>query len=178
MYIFILVLLTVICAIVIGVGYRKRGDDKRPSVDWRHDVHGHESIGEAMLFQPKTFDRTFAFLDAWAVCAGALFWWGNEHGHDDVTVSRTVPLVLDGIFDADMVGRLDCATDHNLRKRVSVESVERLYREQELRRFRLTEECPRVSHSIARQRKPCLRTAHPSKGLVPRHRFSTRKSED
>ena len=179
MSIFILVLLTLAYLIVIGIVQRKHRSSNPADAMWWQDMRSRMSPGNVSVpSQPTTLIKPYAFLDAIPSGPNALP-PGPMHDTDrDVTISGTASVVLNGIFDADLVGKLDRETNQPLREKMSVEVVEQLYRERELRRFRLRRDCPRASPSIAWQSKPCLRSIDSGKRIMPRHRFGTRRSED
>ena len=178
MSIFILVLLTVAYFIVIGIVQRKRRNSNPADARWWQDMRSRMSPGDASVpSQPTTPVTPYAFLDAISSCANALPRWPKHDTDRDVTISRTASVVLNGICDADLVGKLDRETNHPLREKMSVEAVEQLYQERELRRFRLRRDCPRASHSMAWQSKPCLSSIDSGKRMMPRHRFDTRRRE-
>ena len=146
---------------------------------WWQDMRSRMSPGNVSVpSQPTTLIKPYAFLDAIPSGPNALP-RGPMHDTDrDVTISGTASVVLNEICDADLVGKLDRETNHPLREKMSVEAVEQLYQERELRRFKLRRDCPQASHSIAWQSKPCLRSIDSGKRMMPRHRFDTRRSED
>ena len=152
MDIFILVLLAVVCAMLIGITYRKRIGNG-----------GRASLERAMPSEPTTFARAL---------------WSNGHAHGDIFMSRSAAVELNGIFDADLVGKFDRERDHNLRETMSVEEVERLYQERRLRRCGLGCAPPRVSHAMAQRRKSCLRAVHLGERFVPHHRCRSRTSKE
>lgn len=75
------------------------------------------------------------FEAALAVATGAMAWWRKETPEEDEMVSQATDVVLGALSDADAVGKIDAATDRNLRDQVTVEQAMAMERERELRGF-------------------------------------------
>jgi hypothetical protein len=83
-------------------------------------------------------------IDAWMEVAKfmlavpLLFKWlsGKNENTDDDTVSECHDYVLDSLSDADRIRTINTITDKDLRDQLTIEQVQKLHDERELRRWR------------------------------------------
>jgi hypothetical protein len=82
-----------------------------------------------------TLQKLFAFTGALSFLIHGFAWWRKGSAEEDATVAEAADTVLDALSDGDLVQRIDCLTDRNLREQLTVEQAIELDKERTLRRF-------------------------------------------
>lgn len=77
-----------------------------------------------------------SFSIALGIASGVFAWWRKGSQDEDDMVVAAHDLILEALADADATGKVECVTGTNWRNHLTVEQVEELRREMELRRMR------------------------------------------
>lgn len=88
-----------------------------------------------MMPSVDVHSKLFEIVGALSVLSGAMAWWRRGSREEDAVFADAADTVLDGLSDADTVGKIGCVTERNLRDQLTVEEAMELDRERQLRRF-------------------------------------------
>lgn len=88
-----------------------------------------------MAPSPFLLTKFFAFTGALSFLMARQGWWRKDGPGDDEIVSDACELVIDSIADADSVNQIDKATGRNLRDQLTVEQLQEMRQESDLRKF-------------------------------------------
>lgn len=75
------------------------------------------------------------FATALAVTTGAMAWFRRGSAEEDKVVSEANDLILESLSDADKVAKIKDETWNDLRDQISVEQVQELHEERNLRKW-------------------------------------------
>lgn len=80
--------------------------------------------------------KLLEFTGAIYILSGAMSWFRQGSDAEDEMVAGAADVVINSVTSADLVNRVEMSTGKNLRDQISVQELEDLNRERELRRFR------------------------------------------
>lgn len=90
-----------------------------------------------MTPDPQATDNFFRFVGALSTLGGlGMAWWRKGSVEEDKEVSQANDAIIDTISDSDMVSRIERSNGRNLRDQLTLEQIEDMNRERELRRMR------------------------------------------
>lgn len=89
---------------------------------------------------PNSFDawsELFKFSGALSLLSGAIgmAWWRKDGPDSDNVVSEACDTLINGVLDADKANKIDLHTGRNIRDRLTVEQLEDMNKERNLRRM-------------------------------------------
>lgn len=89
-----------------------------------------------MTPDPQAVNSFFRFVGALSTLTIGMAWWRKGTPAEDTEVSQVNDIIIDTITDSDMVSRIERNNGRNLRDQISIEQLEDMNRERELRRMR------------------------------------------
>lgn len=89
-----------------------------------------------MTPDPQATDNFFRFVGALSTLGGlAAIWTRKGNPAEDKEVSQANDAIIDTVSDSDMVSRIERSNGRNLRDQLTIEQIENMNRERELRKF-------------------------------------------
>lgn len=90
-----------------------------------------------MMPDPEIYSTLLKFTGALSTLAGLMAWFGPRKGsvEEDQEVAEATDVVIDTLIDGDVVSKIDLHTGKNLRDQLTVQELEEMNRERQLRRF-------------------------------------------
>lgn len=88
-----------------------------------------------MTPQFDAFGELIKFAGAFSFVIGTAAWLRKGSPEEDKVVSESLDILLDGLSDANNVGKIERATGVNIRDQVTTDQAKDWDRERELRKF-------------------------------------------
>lgn len=83
----------------------------------------------------NAFGELAKFVGTLSVLSVATSWWRKDSPEQDKIVSESCDILIEGVLDADKTNKIDLHTGRNIREQLSIEQLEDMDKERQLRRF-------------------------------------------
>lgn len=84
----------------------------------------------------EDIQKLIEFVGSLSLITGAMAWYRAQSQQEDEVVAKSCDVIIDTVSNADDVANINSTTGINLRNQITLEEIEDMHRERQLRRMR------------------------------------------